>query len=147
MNDQEKALEAVARAVKVKREHPTLLQNSPKGESQSNGAAENAVQQVEDQVRCMKLGLEDRLRRNIPTNHPLVAWVVQYAGDLLSTYLIGHDGKTPIQRLTGKVAREEILEMGESVLYRSYQDTDVKLAARWHGGFGLGERGAAWSIL
>ena len=147
MNDQEKALEAVARAVKVKREHPTLLQNSPKGESQSNGAAENAVQQVEDQVRCMKLGLEDRLRRKIPTNHPLVAWVVQYVGDVLSKYLIGHDGKTPTQRLTGKVAREEILEMGESVLYRSYQDTDVKLAARWHGGFGLGERGAAWSIL
>ena len=44
MNDQEKALEAVARAVKVKREHPTLLQNSPKGESQSNGVVENAAQ-------------------------------------------------------------------------------------------------------
>ena len=81
-----------------------------------------------------ELGFEDRLRRKIPTNHPLVAWVVQYAGDLLSKYFIEHDGKTPIQRLTGKVAREEILEMGESVLYRSYKDADGKLAARWHDG-------------
>ena len=60
--------------MKVKREHPALLQNSPKGESQSNGVAANAVQQVgEDQVRCVKVGLEDRLRRKIPTNHPVVA--------------------------------------------------------------------------
>ena len=58
INDQEPALEAVAKAVKARRSHPTILQNPPVGESQCNGAAENAVQQVEDQIRCMKIGLE-----------------------------------------------------------------------------------------
>ena len=65
------------------------------GESQSNGIAERAVQAVEGQVLTMKLNLEARLQMSIPCHHPLMAWLVEYAGMRLSKYQPGEDGKTP----------------------------------------------------
>ena len=76
----------------------------------------------------------------IPSSHPVISWIVQAAGDLLSKYLLGRDGKTPIQRLTGRAVKEEIFEMCEAILYRSHHTTDGKLAPRWHDGVWLGKR-------
>ena len=47
-------------------------EHSAVGESQSNGKAERAVQQVEDQVRTIKSALESRIGAKIPSSHPVV---------------------------------------------------------------------------
>ncbi len=69
------------------------------GHSQSNGEIEQAVQKIEDQVRTMKSGLEERLGMAIPAKHPILTWLVEHAADVIRRYLIGEDGRTPYQRL------------------------------------------------
>eukprot|EP00973_Karenia_brevis_P009811 1326112-Karenia_brevis.AAC.1 len=44
----------------------TLLQESPVSESQSNGAAENAIRHVQGQFRTLKSFLEDNIKEKIP---------------------------------------------------------------------------------
>ena len=48
-------------AVKNVRQSDTILQNSPKGDSQSNGAAENAVRVAEGMIRTWKVFVQDKL--------------------------------------------------------------------------------------
>ena len=61
-----------------------VRENSAVGESQSNGKAEAAVQAVEDQIRVMKAALESRLSARIPSQHPVMKWMVEYAAVLLN---------------------------------------------------------------
>ena len=61
------------------------------GESQSNGAAERAVQLVEDQARTLKSALEDRLGRKVPEEHPVMHWLIRHASFVLTNYHYGAD--------------------------------------------------------
>ena len=58
--DQEPAIRDVQRAVKNKRSQNTILENSPVGESQSNGVVERNIQTIVAQIRTMKDALEKR---------------------------------------------------------------------------------------
>ena len=57
-------------------------ENSAVGESQSNGRAEAAVQQVEDYVRTYKAALEARIGAQIPCVHPVMMWMVEYVHEV-----------------------------------------------------------------
>ena len=59
--DGEPALRSVQEEVKLRTESPTILENSPVGDSRANCAAERAIQAVEEQVRVIKSGLETRI--------------------------------------------------------------------------------------
>ena len=59
-------------------------ETSSPGEPQSNGAAERSIQLVEDLSRTLKLCLEDRIGAKIPSNHPVLEWLVLYTGTLLT---------------------------------------------------------------
>ena len=54
--DGEAACKSLQNKVQRLRAKETLLENSPKGDSKANGAAEKAVQEVMEQVRAIKLG-------------------------------------------------------------------------------------------
>ena len=56
--DQEPAIRDVQRAVRDRRQHETILENSPVGESQSNGKVERCIQSVVAQMRTKKGALE-----------------------------------------------------------------------------------------
>ena len=92
-------------------------EKSSVGESQSNGKAERSVQQIEDHTRTLKSALETRLNRKIPSTHPVLRWIVEYAAALWSKYHVGQDGMTAYQRLHGKRVQERLVEFGERVLY------------------------------
>ena len=68
---------------------------------QTNGSAETGVRLVKGHVRTLKMGLERRLKRRIPPNHPILTWLVRHAADLLTYRVRGEDGKTPYQRVRG----------------------------------------------
>ena len=55
--DGEPALVQVQEAVKIRRQHETILENPPAHDPQSNGEAERAVQEAKAQIRCLKIGL------------------------------------------------------------------------------------------
>ena len=48
-----------------------ICENSPVGSSASNGVAERAIQSVQQQVRVLKLALEDKWNMKIPHTHPV----------------------------------------------------------------------------
>ena len=50
-----------------------LVESSPKGESQSNGIAERAVQDLDEGVRTHKLDLEAKLKTTVRISHPFIS--------------------------------------------------------------------------
>ena len=92
-SDNEASIRDVLNAVSEKRSSERIIESSPVNEPQSNGSVERAVGQIKGQVRTMKMALEDRVGANKPVNHPIMSWLVERAGVILSPYLISHDGK------------------------------------------------------
>eukprot|EP00969_Alexandrium_andersonii_P144977 6410364-Alexandrium_andersonii.AAC.1 len=66
----------------------------------------------------MMLALHERIQGEVPVDHPAMLWLVEHAGELLAKYLVGHDGRTAFERLTGKPSRDDGYEFGERVFYR-----------------------------
>ena len=79
-SDQERAIGALKHAVKNERPEDIMMEESPVGESQSNGIIERAIQEVEAQVRTIRLNVEERLNIKIPRDHDSIGWLVKFAG-------------------------------------------------------------------
>ena len=90
-SDQEPAILDLINGVIETRQDPTIPQNSPVGESQSNGLVERAVRSANDQIRILRLALQKRVGCQVPPNHPLMTWIVRHAGELMSKYPIHRD--------------------------------------------------------
>ena len=116
--DQEPAIRDVQRAVRDKRRQATILENSPVGESQSNGRVERCIQTVVAQVRTMKDALEKRYCQEVDSRSPILHWLVRHAASLITRYHVGKDGRTPYERWKGKQRRKELAEFGECVHFR-----------------------------
>ena len=84
--------------------------------SKSNGDAENAVKQVTKQLRTLKLCLERRIAKKIPTAHPLLTWLVEHAAWVLNTRIVGTDGVTAYHRTKGKSYAKRSIAFGEYVM-------------------------------
>ena len=81
--DQEPAMVALQECVKVARDGETINQNSPVGESQSNGVVEKPVRDIEDEVRTLKDALETHIGARLKTKSPVMAWLVEHALSLI----------------------------------------------------------------
>ena len=115
--DNEPAIVSLQEETRNSREDETILENSPVGQSQSNGIAERAVQAAGEQLRTFKLGLENRLGVSIPAVHPVVAWMANHAGDILNKLSVGTDGKTSYELIRGERFNKPMVEFGERVYY------------------------------
>jgi len=138
--DNEAALLDLRNAVMRKREQPTVPLQPPKGESQSNGAIENAVRLVKEMIRVYLLALEAKIDGTIPTQHPLMCWIAEHAGDMITKHMVGKDGKTGYERLLGKPCRDEGVEFGECIWFKRRKGRLADLEARWQEGVWLGKR-------
>ena len=97
---------------KARTEGRTIIENSPKGESASNGMIEAAVKGLEGQVRTLWIALQKRIQANLEVTHPIFAWVIKHSADLITRLAEGSDGQTAWQRLRGRPYRGEMLEIG-----------------------------------
>ena len=116
--DNEPALVCLRDGIIQKLDKEVLVEKLPKGESQSNGAMENAVNLVKGMLRTLLLALERRLGGTLPSFHPVIAWLIEHTGENISKFMVGKDGKTGYERLFGKPARDEALEFGEGVWFK-----------------------------
>jgi hypothetical protein len=137
-SDQEPAIIALVNSVKNAFKGDLLVEHSPKGESQSNGEIEIAVQAVQGIARTLKEAVEQKIGGKIGPREPLLAWLTEYAGVLLTLFHKGapHDGMTAYQRLKGKPWRIALPPFGERVEFR--RRTKNKLDTRWEAGVYLG---------
>ena len=119
------------------------------GSSASNGVAERGVQAVEGQVRVLKDALEMRLETETPSNHYILAWLVEFAGTVVNPYEVGCDGKTPYERLRGKQSRLIGLEFGgKANFWRTAVGARMaKLDSLWSDGVFLGYRSISGEVF
>ena len=109
-------------------------------ESESNGSIESGVKVFKGLLLVHLGALEQKIEGHIPSSHPVMSWLVNFASDTLSKYLVGDDGKTGYDRLFRKPVREEGLEFGEQVWWKKQRQHDygVVVDSRWQAGTWLG---------
>ena len=96
-SDQEPAIVDLLNEVSRKRAPAkSFLEQSPVGESQSNGMIERNLT-IEGQIRVLKDAFETRIRNKITADHPVLSWLVEFAAVLVNRYEVGHDGKDTIR--------------------------------------------------
>jgi len=80
------AIDALGTSVEV------VPKTVPVGDHQANGSIESAVRELKRQMRAIRYQLE--ANRGSGVGGPLVAWMAQFAGDVISKYRLGPGGKT-----------------------------------------------------
>jgi len=114
--------------------------HSPAHDHKANGDVERAVREVKNQVRVMDSALTSRVGP-VPSSRATFEWMVEWAGELITGALVGHDGMTGFRRLRGRDWTPKIAEFGEQVLARRPQAREQQsLEPRWDQATYLGTR-------
>ena len=116
-SDQEPAIVTVQEEIRAIRRGKTICVNSPVGESECNGRAENAIRRVEVKVRTLRSFIEENTKRKMDMNKPFGTWLIRWAGEILTKYTHGKDGKTPWERRRREACKKAVIPIGEKVLY------------------------------
>ena len=74
--------------------YEAIPQESPVGDHQSNGDVENTVRELGKQIRTIKSSVEASYKTELGPRHPLLSWLIPDAGQLLTRFHVGRDGKT-----------------------------------------------------
>ena len=122
MTDKEVAMTALQARVKRRREKAVILQNAPKGDSQSNGLAEKAVRDIEEQVRTMRSCLEADMGARLSVSHPVFAWMVEASADYLNRFRESRPGSTPTEVIRGQHQPRKMADFGECVFFLPAKD-------------------------
>ena len=116
--DQEPAIVDLQKElIKRRGEAKTVPVNSPVGDSKSNGRVENAIKRLQGMLRTIRHNLEAKLGVRVTREHPLYAWLVEWAADLITRYAIMKSGRTPIQVIRGTRSSRVVAGFGEKVMY------------------------------
>ena len=110
--DGEPAILAVQSEIIARRHLPsrTVPTNPPAYDPQANGAIEKGMQDFFVQLRKMSIALERRVKFEVPSQHPVMDWMIEHAAFIHTRYTVGRDGKTAIERLTGRRYRGRVVE-------------------------------------
>ena len=147
--DQEPAIKFLVDDVCVHRTGArTISEPAPKNSKGSNGVVERAVQAVEQCLRTMKSSLDERMGVLIDVRHPVLTWMCEFVGYMMSRMEVASDGKTPYERVKGKRGEMLGLEFGERVLWKHHPGKAMeKLNIRWGNGLFLGVRARSNELI
>ena len=59
--------------------------------------------------------LEAKMNKKLPPNHPMVPWLVTWAGEVIQKYDMLDDGHTAYERMTGHRVKHLAIGFGEKV--------------------------------
>ena len=140
-SDQEESIIALREAMAAHKGVEVQVEESPVGDSASNGYVESAIRQVQKQIRTFKCYLEYRLKTKLSWDHPILPWLVRHAGATINRYNIGKDGQTAHQRVRGRPFSAHVTDLGECVWFKLVKgNTRGKLDSKWGKGVWLGIR-------
>ena len=75
-SDDEPSIVALKSAAKLEGKAEVMMEESPVGDSPSNGLAENAVKMIQGLVRTLVDALEGKYGVKLPSDHPAFPWLV-----------------------------------------------------------------------
>ena len=76
-SDQEASIVAIQEYIRLHRKAATIPINSPVGESECNGRAENAIRRVKEKTRTLMAQLEDGIGEKISERSNIIPWMVR----------------------------------------------------------------------
>ena len=116
--DQEPSIMAIQEALSRRRnDGQIVLENSPVGESSSNGRVERAIQSIQGQVRTIKDQVEAIIGAVIPRNSNTFKWLVEWSATTITRFKVNSNGKTPYHMIKGRQSNAQIASFGEKILY------------------------------
>ena len=141
-NDQEPSIQFLMKdMVEERKTGQTLLEESAKYSSGSNGIVERSVEDMEARIRAVFLSLQERLGVKIDARERIVAFIPEYVAYLYNRLHQGQDGKVAYERIKGKRPTVLGVEFGEKVLYKIKHGTKLeKINPRWEFGIVVGVR-------
>ena len=116
-SDGEAAIKALKEAVRNEVSAEVTPEESPVGDHAANGDVENAIRQVQGQIRTMKDALESRYGERLPRDSHVLPWLVMHAAATISRYRKDAHGITAYRRWKGKEFKRDVAEFGENVWY------------------------------
>jgi len=125
-SDNENSIVDLWNAIRISRVAPTVPENCPKGESQANGLAERAVQDIEGIARTLRAALERRIGVRLKPSDAVMTWLIEHSSTLINRCRVGIDGMTAHERLKGKPNKKKMCEFGEVVLYMAVKSKNDK---------------------
>ena len=148
-SDQEPAIFALNQAVRESIHTVEFVMESPVEEHQSNGTIEVTVREIQKQVRMMKSALEERIKCDVPSRHPILAFLVEHAGRMMSRCQVGRDGRTSTTCMLASRTADSWLISQTSVLMpiRPGGARQATLDPKWQDGAFIGIRDRSDEML
>ena len=107
-SDTEPAIIAFRNRVAEMCKAEVATEDSVMGDKESNGLIENAVMQIRGIIRTIKRHTKSNTQEPLSDESPILPWLVEHAGFILSRCQKGRDGKTPFEILHGEEADARI---------------------------------------
>ena len=104
------------------RNAPTTPIDVPGKESKMNGAVERAVRAWEGQFRTVRDHVEGEVTavddRQIDAKHPILQWCAWRASSIMNRCVVGPNGGTTYELITGHQTRIMVVSFAQHVLWR-----------------------------
>ena len=136
-----KLLSEAVRELRIQEVTQAMTENSPEYDPQANGNAEAGVRIWKGQFRTLRSDLEEVIGYRIPARHPVMAWLVRHAADVLNWSAKAPDGKTPYHKVRGKPFQTRILRFGEVCQFKTRAHEPISAVGdgkKWHSGVFVG---------
>ncbi len=115
-----------------------VLEETPDGDSASNGLAEGAVRDVNAQCRVLRFAAEALHNVTLQPHSTILLWLVSYAATVINIARRGLDGSTPHQRSPRRAYARAPPPFSEQVMYLLAEKQPCRIADRWGKGIYLG---------
>ncbi|CAE8737401.1 unnamed protein product, partial [Polarella glacialis] len=136
-SDQEGSIRACVSRIAAQRAAETIVETTPKGSSNSLGAAERFIRTLMTQVATLCTQVQQQWDVELKADSPLLPWVVGHAAWLLNRFQ-PYLGETPFHRVQGHEYRGEVYAFGQPLLVRTVE-SQSRLQPRWDAGIFLGK--------
>ncbi len=73
---------------------------------------ERATQSVQARLRALKLAVENNRKVELPGEHAMIPWIVEYAAILLNRYEVGQDGVREAEGQASGASRHWVRRVG-----------------------------------
>ena len=117
-SDTEPAVVAFRNRVAENCNAEVTLEDAVKGDTPSNELIETAVMLLRGVIRTIKCHVGSCTQEELREDSPILPWLVEHAGSILSRCLKGRDRRTPFERFHGKKPTQDLVKFGEKVLAR-----------------------------